>query len=148
MAKKYRVTPTIRFFNRLMTFMIRRGIAPRTMHVLTVRGRKSGKDYSTPVSLLIREGQRFLVSPYGEVSWVRNARAAGEVTITRGAKHERLHLRELAPREAAPYLKAYVSTEDIVQPYFAAAPDAPLEAFEAEAPAHPVFELLPIPAGA
>jgi deazaflavin-dependent oxidoreductase (nitroreductase family) len=148
MAKTYRVTPTIRFFNRLMTFMVRRGIAPRTMHVLTVRGRRSGNNYSTPVSLLMRERQRFLVSPYGEVSWVKNARAAGEVTITRGGRHERLNLRELRPAEAAPYLKAYVSTEDIVRPYFDAAPDAPLDAFEAEAASHPVFELLPIPAGA
>ena len=54
------------------------GLAGGHTYVLAVRGRKSGKRYETPVSL-IENGERWLVAPYGEVAWVRNARAAGEV---------------------------------------------------------------------
>ena len=148
MPKTYRVTPVIRTFNKLLGAFIRLGIAPAPMHLLTVSGRKSGKQYTTPVSLLLRGERRILVSPYGEVNWVKNARAAGEITLQRGGRVERLEIRELSAHEAAPFLKAYVSAEKIVRPYFAASPEAPLEAFEAEAPAHPVFELVPVPAGA
>ncbi len=42
----------------------------------TVPGRKSGVPRTTPVALGERDGRRWLVSPYGEVDWVRNLRAA------------------------------------------------------------------------
>jgi hypothetical protein len=29
--------------------------------------------YSTPITLVEASGQRWLVAPYGEVAWVRNA---------------------------------------------------------------------------
>ena len=51
MAKTYRVTPMVRFVNRLMRLMIRWNIAPAQTYLLTVPGRKSGNLYSTPVSL-------------------------------------------------------------------------------------------------
>jgi deazaflavin-dependent oxidoreductase (nitroreductase family) len=139
MAKTYRVTPMIRFFNRLMRLMIRWNIAPPQTYLMTVRGRKTGNLYSTPVSLVREEGRRWLVSPYGEVSWVKNARAAGQVTLSRGGKAETVRIRELGPAESAPILKQYVQLEKIVQPYFDATPDSPLEAFIAEAARHPVF---------
>jgi deazaflavin-dependent oxidoreductase (nitroreductase family) len=139
MAKTYRVTPIIRFFNRLMRLMIRWNIAPPQTYLMTVRGRKTGNLYSTPVSLVREEGRRWLVSPYGEVSWVKNARAAGQVTLSRGGKAETVRIRELGPAESAPILKQYVQLEKIVQPYFDATPDSPLEAFIAEAARHPVF---------
>ena len=139
MAKTYRVTPIIRFFNRLMRLMIRWNIAPPQTYLMTVRGRKTGNLYSTPVSLVREEGRRWLVSPYGEVSWVKNARAAGQVTLSRGGKAETVRIRELGPAESAPILKQYVQLEKIEQPYFDATPDSPLEAFIAEAARHPVF---------
>ena len=43
MAKTYRVTPFIRFVNRMMARMIRWNIAPPHTYLLTVRGRKTGK---------------------------------------------------------------------------------------------------------
>ena len=51
------------------------------MHLLTVRGRKSGLPRTTPVNLIEYQGRRWLVAPYGEVAWVRNVRAAGEVEL-------------------------------------------------------------------
>lgn len=141
MAKTYRVTPMLRLFNGIMKRLLPLGIAPPGMYLLTVRGRKTGKLYSTPVSPVEEGGKRWLVSPYGEQSWVRNARAAGEVTLRRGGTTETLRITELSPEESAPILKRYVNREKITQPYFDVAPDAPLEAFVAEAPRHPVFLL-------
>lgn len=46
--------------------------------ILTVCGRRSGRRYSTPVQLVLGGGERWLVAPYGEREWVKNARAAGE----------------------------------------------------------------------
>jgi deazaflavin-dependent oxidoreductase (nitroreductase family) len=139
--KKYQVTNQIRFFNRLMSILIRLGLAPTGMHLLSVRGRKSGRVYSTPVSLVEQDGQRWLVSPYGEVSWVHNARAAGHITLSRGGKLETVRIVEQGPEASAPVLKAYIAKEPITRPYFDAQPDSPLEAFVAEAERHPVFLL-------
>jgi deazaflavin-dependent oxidoreductase (nitroreductase family) len=146
MAKTYHVNGMIRFTNRLLGAFIRMGLMPTKMHLLTVRGRKTGKLYSTPVSLVISDNRRYVVAPYGVGSWVKNARANGEVMLTRGSSQETLKIRELAPQEAAPILKAYLGAEAITRPYFDVTLESPIEAFEAEAGAHPVFELL-VPSG-
>jgi hypothetical protein len=74
---------------------------------------------------------------------VHNARAAGQVELSRGRRSETVRVKELAPEAAAPILKAYVDRVPITRPYFDAAPDAPLAAFAAEAPKHPVFRIIP-----
>ncbi|MEW5961601.1 MAG: nitroreductase family deazaflavin-dependent oxidoreductase [Chloroflexota bacterium] len=139
MAKTYRLTPLVGFVNRLMRLLIRWNVAPSQTYLLTVPGRKTGHLYSTPVSLVQEEGQCWLVSPYGQVSWVKNARAAGQVTLSRGQKSETVSIQELGPQESAPVLQQYLRLEKIVQPYFEVTLDSPLEAFIAEAPRHPVF---------
>lgn len=141
MRKKYRVTARVRIINRLVQLLTRLGLGPRRYYTLTVRGRKSGKLYSTPVSLVEEGARRWLVAPYGEVSWVLNARAAGEVTLTRHGRAETVPITEVGPEDAAPVLREYVRQEPITQPYFDSHPDAPLSAFEAEASRHPVFLL-------
>jgi hypothetical protein len=54
-----------------------------------------------------------------------------------------VRLQELAPEAAAPILKTYLERVPITRPYFDAAPDAPLAVFVAEAPKHPVFQIVP-----
>lgn len=134
----------VRLVNRLMIRLNRWGIAAPNSYVLTVHGRKTGKAYSAPVLLVEENGQRWLVAPYGEVNWVRNARAVGEVTLSRGSKSETLKIRALDPPDCAPILKKYITRESIVRPYFDVQPDAPLAAFVVEAPRHPVFQLITI----
>jgi hypothetical protein len=77
------------------------------------------------------------------VGWVHNARAAGEVELSRGRHTETVRMKELGPEAAAPVLKAYVERVPITRPYFDAAPDAPLAAFVGEATRLPVFQILP-----
>lgn len=141
MTKIYRVDTRVRIVNRIMGLMIGWGIAPPHSHLLMVRGRKSGKLYTTPVTLVEEGGKRWLVAPYGEVSWVKNARAVGEVMLKRGKTVETVSIHEVPVEERAPILKKYLSIETFTQPYFDPRPDSPLEAFAAEAERHPVFSL-------
>ena len=141
MAKIYHVTPMLRMVNRTMRLMIRLGVAPKNTHLLTVRGRKTGRSYSTPVSLVIHGQDSWLVSPYGEVAWVRNARVAGEVILSRKGTSETVKISELGPEASAPILQEYIKNESITRPYFDVTLDSPLEAFIAEAPRHPVFRI-------
>jgi deazaflavin-dependent oxidoreductase (nitroreductase family) len=139
MTKLYRVTPIVRIVNRVMTQMIRFNFAPPQTYLLMVRGRKSGKPHTTPVTLVQENGKRWLVALYGEVGWVKNARSAGRVTLMRGKNSETVAIHEIADGERAPILKKYMHLEPIVRPYFKAGPDSPLEIFAAEAANHPVF---------
>lgn len=144
MAATYRKTLLRRLGDLLIKPLARLGLASRRTHILTVVGRKSGRRYSTPVQLVFDNGRRWLVAPYGERQWVKNARAAGAVELTRAGRTTRHRIEELSPEEAAPVLQDYLRTTPIVKPkpYFDVAADAPLEAFVAEADWHPVFRLL------
>ena len=142
MTGRFRNNFSAKLGNTLVTTLLRLGVPMGNMILLTVSGRKSGQPRTTPVALGERDGRRFLLSPYGEVDWVRNLRAAGVGTLTRGRRVERVVARPLDPREAAPLLKASVAVAPgFIQRHFAVAPDAPLDAFERIAPDHPTFVL-------
>jgi deazaflavin-dependent oxidoreductase (nitroreductase family) len=141
MAKTFRMTRARRLEGRMTAFFIRLGLVPSSMFVLSVRGRKTGRMRSNPVDHVIEGDQRWLVAPYGQVQWVRNARVAGEVVLSRGGRSETLRISEVEPREAAPVLRQYITRGRFSRPYFDVAPDSPVEAFIAEAPRHPVFRV-------
>lgn len=141
LPKTFENTRSHEFINRLMKILIRLGVGPKNTYLLTVQGRKSGKLYTTPVTLVRQEDQYWLVAPYGVVNWVKNARAAGEVILRRGRRSKTVTITELGAEESAPILKEYIKREPITRPYFNVKPDAPLEAFIAEAPLHPVFRI-------
>jgi deazaflavin-dependent oxidoreductase (nitroreductase family) len=141
MTQSYRLTAPRRILNTLMRACLRVGIAPRGMYLLTVRGRRTGTPHSTPVTLVEREDGRWLVAPYGAVGWVRNARAAGRVQLTRGRRSEELRIDEISGDEAAGVLQTYARNVRVVRSYFDAAPSSPLTAFAAEIARHPVFRL-------
>jgi deazaflavin-dependent oxidoreductase (nitroreductase family) len=139
-ARRYRTTPIRRLVNRLVTPLTRTPLAPPHTYLLTVPGRRTGEPRSTPVTL-IEDDERWLVAPYGEVGWVKNARAAGEVTLSRRGRTERLLIEEATPDQAAPVLKRYLKLAFVVRPFFDVRPEAPLKAFASEADRHPVFRL-------
>ena len=141
MARKYRLGLGRRAINVLYTWMVGRGRGPSLVHLLTVRGRRTGEPRSTPVSVMELDHRRYLVAPYGPVSWVKNARAAGEVSLTRGDCTERFTVRELGPEEAVPVLRKYIREIKVVRPYFDVNADSPEGEFRGIAPSKPVFEL-------
>lgn len=126
-----------------MGAFVRAGLVPST-YLLTTRGRKTGRPLTHPVTVVEQDGRRWLVSPYGEVSWVRNARATGRVRLGRRGDWAEYAVREVGAGEAGPVLKRYVGVATATRPYFGADKDAPVEDFVAEADRHPVFALLPI----
>lgn len=141
MAQTFEMTGTKRAANWMMKRLLGLGVPVRNTYLLTVPGRKSGKPHTIPVTILERNGQRYLVAPYGEVEWVHNVRAAQKVTLSRGREYEVIGVTELGPNEAAPILKQYVYEVPIVRPFFDSAPDSSLAHFEAEASMKPVFRL-------
>ena len=136
----FRMTRGRRLGDAIIGALIRAGLVPNS-YILTTRGRKTGQSRSTPVTLVEVDGRRWLVAPYGPVSWVHNARAAGRVSVGRRGRHLDCTVREVSAEEAGPGLKEYIKLARPTRPYFHATPDAPVEQFVAEADRHPVFEL-------
>jgi deazaflavin-dependent oxidoreductase (nitroreductase family) len=141
--KPYRLSPVRRAINALVRPLARLGLTGPRTYLLTVPGRKTGKPWSTPVSIVKEGGERWLVAPYGDRNWVKNARAAGWVALRRGRRRERLAVDELSPEEAVPVLRRYYELGRVTRPFFDVKLDSPHDAWLAEAPRHPVFRLIP-----
>jgi deazaflavin-dependent oxidoreductase (nitroreductase family) len=136
-------TAVEKLFNRTFGFLVGLGLGPSHIHLLQVRGRKSGKLFSTPVDLLELQGKRYLVAPRGRTQWVRNAEAAGEITLKRGGLRQKFHLRPIPEADKPQILKAYLdSFKREVQRYFPVAAGSPPASFLAIAESYPAFELV------
>ena len=142
MAAQYERGLTRRAVNRLVRLLLRLGTGPAGTYLLTVAGRRSGVPRSTPVTLVEEGGRRWLVAPYGVVAWVRNLRATGRASLSRGGRTEEIAVREVGVEEAAPVLKIYVTRVPITRPFFDVGPESDLAAFRAEASRHPVFAIV------
>ena len=133
-----------KIFNRIFGFLVGLGLGFSYNYLLEVRGRKTGKLYSTPINLLELNGKKFLVAPRGRTQWVRNAEAAGEVTLKKGSKRQKFRLRPLTDAEKPAILKAYLDTfRREVQRYFPIPAGSSQEPFAAITGSYPAFELLP-----
>jgi deazaflavin-dependent oxidoreductase (nitroreductase family) len=141
-ARQYRPGHGRHVENTVMSALVRAGLVPRS-YLLTTRGCKSGLPRTNPVVPVEHGGRRWLVAPYGPVSWVHNARAAGRVSLTRRRDTRYYTLREVSADEAGPVLKRYARLAPSARSYFQATKDSPVEDFTAEADRHPVFELTP-----
>lgn len=134
---------TERIFNRIFGFLVGLGLGFSHNYLLEVRGRKTGRLYSTPINLLELQGTRYLVAPRGRTQWVRNAEAAGEVTLKKGRTRLRFRLRPVADTEKPVILKSYLEAfKSEVQRYFPIPAGSPAEGFSPIAQSYPAFELL------
>ena len=132
-------------FGRALVFLIRIGLVRGHFYVLDVRGRRSGKTISLPVDPLDLGGQRYLVCARGNSNWVRNARAAGEITLVRAMRRRSYAARELPPDMRPPVLKAYLDRfASEVQRFFPVPKGSAVELFNDLAPRYPVFALQPL----
>jgi hypothetical protein len=57
MAWAYRLGMWQRLVNRIIRGLLRLGVSPPHTYLLTVRGRKTGQPYSTPVTLVENTSQ-------------------------------------------------------------------------------------------
>ena len=131
--------------NMITTTLLRAGVRltafGHPMYLLTVRGRKSGKPRTTPIVIIELDGRRYLLAPYGIVAWVRNLRAVGRATLTRGRRAEEVQAVELLNPEGAHVLKRCLAEK---LPSFTSAAlgvttNSPFEEIERATLSHPVF---------
>ena len=141
MAGDYRLS----FFRKAINFLVRTGlrfgIGEKNTRMLTVAGRKSGKPMSTPVTLVVEDTGEWIVAPYGERQWVKNLRAAGTATLSRGRKSRAIRVREVTHQEAVPIMRVYIQRVGVTRSYWEAGPNANEEELLAIAPNHPVFAI-------
>jgi deazaflavin-dependent oxidoreductase (nitroreductase family) len=133
-----------RAINKLFGLVVGLGLGLPHNYLVQVRGRKSGRIYSTPVDLLSLNGKRYLVAPRGYTQWVRNAIASGKVSLKKGRRCEEFTLRMLSEDEKPEILKLYLDRFKLtVQRYFPVPAGSPSEAFRPLTRQYPVFELIP-----
>jgi deazaflavin-dependent oxidoreductase (nitroreductase family) len=73
--------------------------------LVTVRGRKSGLPRTTPVAIIESSGRRWIWSPWGDVNWVRNLRAAKRATISVRRQAEDVSAVELDPAQRIEFFR-------------------------------------------
>jgi deazaflavin-dependent oxidoreductase (nitroreductase family) len=124
------------------------GVPMGPNRLVTIRGRTSGRPRTTPITVIDHAGRRGLISPFGDVQWVRNLRAARRATIRHGRHREEVSAVELDQADAADFI------HDVLAPHARRIPlggwivrhldridiDDPLNA----AVGRPVFELFPV----
>ncbi len=135
--------------NPITTTLMRLGIRPDPrMALLTIRGRKTGRDRTVPIGVFDRDGRKYIVGAFGEVNWVRNLRAAGAGTITQGKRKARYAAEQVHGEEAALVLRdclaAYLPSPlagPMLRQRIAVNAEAPLDLLALEARHTPVFRL-------
>src|SRR5919197_370019 len=138
--------------NPITTTLMRLGVRPDPrMALLTIRGRKTGRDRTVPMGVFDRDGRKYIVAAFGEVNWVLNLRAAGAATITQGKRTARYAAEQVQGEEAAwvmrDCLAAYLPTPlagPMLRQRIAVTADAPLDALAGGARRTPVFRLTEI----
>ena len=108
MAKNYRNGAGTRLVNWAFRHLTRLGLGAPYRHILTVKGRKTGQLHSTPVDVIGHGDNRWLVAGHGPANWVLNARAAREVTLSRGGRSQTFRVEDADLTEAVPVLRQYI----------------------------------------
>ena len=140
MARSPTRSPVMRLANAVVTGLVKLGFRPGANAILTVPGRKTGLPRSTPITVVEYQGRRYVQSPYGEVDWVRNLRAAGKATLQSGRRIEAITVRQLNAEEEAPILQVVLRrAPKVVQQMSGVTPDSPFEDFVKAAEKHPTF---------
>jgi deazaflavin-dependent oxidoreductase (nitroreductase family) len=134
---------TTHVFNGVVALLTRLGISILGSRILRVRGRKSGRLYTTPVNLLTLDGRRYLVAPRGNTQWVRNLRASGGGELLLGRRAEPFQAVEVPEAERIPILRSYLRRWKMEVGVFfegvdAESPDGDLARIASR---HPVFRL-------
>ncbi len=144
MAQQFEYTFVFKAGNLFMRTMLVFGISLNGTTLITVPGRKSGRPHSTPITMVEFDGQRYVQSPFGNVNWVRNLRAAGQATLSWGRRQETIIATELSPEQAAPVIKSMLPhAPKMIQDYFDVTPESSLEEIIRDAPNHAVFAIRP-----
>lgn len=105
MTQTLRPPRGISLFNAVAKPLLAAGMPMGFNGLLTVPGRKTGVPRTTPLAIIEDGGRRWVWSPWGEVQWVRNLRAAGEATITVRRRDQRVRPIELDEGERVAFFR-------------------------------------------
>ena len=100
---------TRNIFNKAVASLTSMGVSVLGSRILAVRGRKSGEWRTTPVNLLVIDGQQYLVSPRGQTQWVRNLRVSHEGELRLGRRAEPFTATEISDDDKPAILRAYLT---------------------------------------
>ncbi|MGF6884351.1 deazaflavin-dependent oxidoreductase (nitroreductase family) [Nocardia sp. GAS34] len=95
--------------NFMMIGLQRVGIAFGPMQLLTLAGRRTGKLRTFAIAVVPVAGQHYIVQAFPKAAWVANARAADQVTLTRGRRSRLARLVELPVEARRPVLRQLVT---------------------------------------
>jgi len=140
MAEQYQRGTTRRMVNRLAGAMARRGMG--ASWIVSTTGRNSGTRRDFVITPVTYDGVRYLVAPYGEVSWVKNVRANAQVTLSRGSVKLRATAEEISGEEAGHALgKYYAENRRYVAKFMDIPGDHTITDFVAVVYRYPVFRI-------
>src|SRR3954467_10378371 len=100
-----RVPRYVPLFNPVTRFLLRAGVPLGFNGLLTIRGRKTGLLRTTPIAIIEVDGRRRGGSPWGEVNWVRNLRAAGRAMVTKRGEEVDVQATELDETERVAFFR-------------------------------------------
>ncbi len=96
----------VRPVSRVIIRLQKLGVAFFSFHVLAIPGRRSGVMRTTVVSPFTVGGNRYILS-FGQLDWVKNARAAGWGMLSRGRASEKVALAEVKPPASGPIVREF-----------------------------------------
>jgi deazaflavin-dependent oxidoreductase (nitroreductase family) len=85
----------ISLFNAIAKPLLAAGMPMAFNGLLTVPGRTTRQPRTTALAIIEVDGRRWVWSPWGDVHWVRNLRAAGRATIAFRRREEEVRAIEL-----------------------------------------------------
>lgn len=140
------ITTSLRVRNKIMAFFHGVGIPVGPVHLLRVRGRVTGKEYTNPVAPVRIAGTQYVLQAFPHSDWVKNVRAAGEGVLVRGRKQWHVRLVEVPAEERGPIVRELPRQVPMGVSIFVnngLVEDGSPESFERAAPDIPVFRVVP-----
>jgi deazaflavin-dependent oxidoreductase (nitroreductase family) len=95
----------VTFFGPVTKFLLGARVPLGYNALVTIPGRTSGLPRTTPLAIIDVSGRRWVWSPWGEVNWVRNLRAAGHATIARRGQQEEVRATELDAEQRVEFFR-------------------------------------------
>lgn len=138
MAEKYEVTTAIRVISWVTARLASLGIG--NLVLLTTKGAKTGRPRRVTLSPIDDDHGEYLVSPYGESGWVRNARAFPTCRLRRGRDRRTVRLVEVTG-DKPELVKAYYERERFARRYMDVPGKAEVEDFASVPDRFPIFRL-------
>lgn len=138
MAREYELTPIVKVVSWMAARFARLGLGDFV--VLVTTGRRTGNLREVVVSPISDGGAEYLVSPYGDSSWVLNLRAHPRATMRRGGSETEVSLVEVTGDKPA-LVKAYYEREPVARRYMDVPGEATVDDFASVAGRFPVFRV-------